>query len=81
MEEKTCTEDFRKHLCGVLRDLILELCKNRSFGIFYYRKWKRKKNTALNNTEKMTKSVLIFIYEPKNGTVYMVFIWKPEYLT
>lgn len=34
------------------------------------------KNTALNNTEKMTKSVQIFIYEPKKGAVYMVFICK-----
>lgn len=78
MEEQTCTEDFRKHLCG---DLILELYKNRSFETFITGNENVNKNTAWNNTEKMTKNVLIFIYEPKKGAVYMVFIAKPKYLT
>lgn len=68
------TDDFRKHLCGALRGLILELCKNRVLKCFITRNKSFNKNTALNNTEKITKSVLIFIYEPKKGAVYMVVI-------
>lgn len=49
------TEDFRKHLCGVLRDLVLELYKNRILKCFITGNECFNKNIALNNTEKNDK--------------------------